>query len=93
MKFISNSNDVSKFLGTSVKKNIPIKSISIDTRTLRKNALFIAIKGNSFDGNKFVNTAIKKGATLIITDAKEFKNSKNKRIIYVPDSIKALKKI
>ena len=93
MKFISNSNDVSKFLGTSVKKNIPIKSISIDTRTLRKNALFIAIKGNSFDGNKFVNTAIKKGASLIITDAKEFKNSKNKRIIYVPDSIKALKKI
>ena len=93
MKFISNSNDVLKFLGTSVKKNIPIKSISIDTRTLRKNALFIAIKGNSFDGNKFVNTAIKKGASLIITDAKEFKNSKNKRIIYVPDSIKALKKI
>ena len=93
MKFISNSNDVSKFLGTSVKKNIPIKSISIDTRTLRKNALFIAIKGNSFNGNNYVNTAIKKGASLVIADGKEFKDSKDKRIIYVPDSIKALKKI
>ena len=93
MKFISNSNDVSKFLGTSVKKNILIKSISIDTRTLRKNALFIAIKGNSFNGNNYVNTAIKKGASLVIADGKEFKDSKDKRIIYVPDSIKALKKI
>ena len=93
MKFISNSNDVAKFLGTSVKKNIPIKSISIDTRTLRKNALFIAIKGNSFNGNNYVNTAIKKGASLVIADGKEFKDSKDKRIIYVPDSIKALKKI
>ena len=93
MKFISNSNDVSKFLGTSVKKNILIKSISIDTRTLRKNALFIAIKGNSFNGNKYVKTAIKKGASLVIADGKEFKGSKDKRIIYVPDSIKALKKI
>ena len=93
MKFISNSNDISKFLGTSVKKNIPIKSISTDTRTLRKNALFIAIKGNSFNGNKYVNTAIKKGASLVIADGKEFKDSKNKQIIYVPDSIKALKRI
>ena len=93
MKFISNSNDVSKFLGTSVKKNILIKSISIDTRTLRKNALFIAIKGNSFDGNNYVNTAIKKGASLVIADGKEFMDSKDERIIYVPDSIKALKKI
>ena len=93
MKFISNSNDVSKFLGTSVKKNILIKSISIDTRTLRKNALCIAIKGNSFNGNNYVNTAIKKGASLVIADGKEFKDSKDKRIIYVPDSIKALKKI
>ena len=93
MKFISNSNDVSKFLGTSVKKNILIKSISIDTRTLRKNALFIAIKGNSFDGNNYVNTAIKKGASLVIADGKEFKDSKDERIIYVTDSIKALKKI
>ena len=93
MKFISNSNDVSKFLGTSVKKNILIKSISIDTRTLRKNALFIAIKGNSFDGNNYVNTAIKKGASLVIADGKEFMDSKDERIIYVPDSLKALKKI
>ena len=34
MKFISNSNDLSKFLEKSIKKNIKIKSISTDTRTL-----------------------------------------------------------
>lgn len=93
MKFINNSNDVSEFLGLSVKKNIPIKSISTDTRTIKKNALFIAIKGKSFDGNDHVQTAIRKGASLIIADGKEYKNSKDHRIIYVPNSIKALKQI
>ena len=51
MKFISNSNQLSKFLKKPIKKNIEIKSISVDTRTLKKNSLFIAIKGASFNGN------------------------------------------
>ena len=39
MKFISNSNDVSEFLGIKIIKNIPIKDISTDTRTLKKKSL------------------------------------------------------
>jgi len=93
MKFISNSNDVSEFLGIKIIKNIPIKDISTDTRTLKKKSLFIAIKGNNFDGNDHIDTAIKKGASIVITDKKIYKNSNDKRIVYVPNSIDALKKI
>ena len=93
MKFISNSNDLSKFLGKPIKKNIEIKSISTDTRTLKKDSLFIAIKGNNFDGNDYVEEAFKKGSCLVITDNKKFKDSKNKKVIYVNSSLLALKKI
>ena len=58
MKFISNSNDLLKFLGKPVKRNIEIKSISTDTRTLKKDSLFIAIKGNFFDGNDYIKEAL-----------------------------------
>ena len=80
MKFISNSNDLSKFLEKPVKKNIEIKSISTDTRTLKKDSLFIAIKGNIFDGNDYVEEALKKGSSLVITDNKKFKDSRIKKL-------------
>ena len=66
MKFISSSEDLSKYLEISIKKSIEIKSISTDTRTLNKGSLFIAIKGEFFDGNNHIDEAIKKGASLII---------------------------
>ncbi len=76
-----------------IKFNALIKSISTDTRSLKKNSLFIAIKGENFDGNDFVDEALSKGSNIIIADNKRFKNNKDKRIIWVNDSIKALKTI
>jgi UDP-N-acetylmuramoyl-tripeptide--D-alanyl-D-alanine ligase len=93
MKFITNTSDLAKFLNKKIKFNALIKSISIDTRSLKKNSLFIAIKGENFDGNDFVDEALSKGSNIIIADNKRFKNSKDKRIIWVNDSIKALKTI
>ena len=93
MKFITNSNDLSKYLDTPIKKNIQIKDISIDSRTIKKDSLFIAINGENFNGNDYVDEAIHKGACLVITDSKKYKTSKNKNIIYVNNSISALKKI
>ena len=37
-----------------IKKNINFKGFSIDTRTIKKNNLFLAIKGEKNDGNKFI---------------------------------------
>ena len=93
MKFIANTSDLNRYLGVDIAGNIPIKSISTDTRSIKKNSLFIAIKGKNFDGNDFVEDAITKGALYAIADKKKYENQKNKKIIYVKNTVKALKKI
>lgn len=43
-----------------------IRSFSTDSRTIKKNDCFIALKGCKFDGSLFINEAIKKGAVCVI---------------------------
>ena len=42
------------------------KNISIDSRTLFKNDLFIAIKGKSYDGHCFLPEVLKKGVKSVV---------------------------
>ena len=93
MKFISSSNDLSVYLDINIAKGIPIKNISTDTRTIKKDSLFIAIKGDKFDGNNFVEEAFEKGASMAIVDNKKPLKIKNTNIVYVKNTIEALKKI
>lgn len=41
-------------------------SISTDTRTLRPGALYVAIKGENFNGHDFVAEAVKQGAAAVL---------------------------
>jgi UDP-N-acetylmuramoyl-tripeptide--D-alanyl-D-alanine ligase len=49
--------------------------VDTDTRNIRENALFFALKGEKFNGNKFAHTAIALGAAFSIIDEIEFKIS------------------
>ena len=93
MKFIDNTHDLEKYLFIKIKKHNLIKSISTDTRSIVKKSMFIALRGNNFNGNDYVEEALKKGAVIALTDDKRFLNSKNKKIIYVKNTILALGKI
>ena len=42
------------------------KNISIDSRTLLKNDLFIAIKGKNFDGHSFLPEVLNKGVKSVV---------------------------
>jgi len=42
--------------------------VSIDTRTIKKNNIFFAIRGPNFKGNKFAMQALMKGAVYAIVD-------------------------
>ena len=42
--------------------------ISADSKKIKPGNIFFAIKGNIFDGNKFINNAIKNGAKIIISE-------------------------
>lgn len=49
----------------------PISQVTIDSRNVPSNSLFVAIKGEKFDGHDFLYDAIKKGASaVLINDAK-----------------------
>ncbi len=54
--------------GILVGDNVLIDDISTDTRTIKKNSLFIAIVGEVHDGHKFIKDAVKNGASAVVTD-------------------------
>ena len=47
-------------------------SVSTDTRKVRDNDLFFALKGDSFNGNKFAKDAIEKGARYAVIDEETY---------------------
>ena len=51
-------------------KNFYFSGISFDTKNIKKNNIFFAIKGNKFDGNNFISNAINKGSKIIVTEKK-----------------------
>ena len=55
-------------------KSVPVKGISIDTRTIKPGEVFVAIRGDNFDGHDFIAAAIKNKASLIISESKKTKN-------------------
>jgi murE/murF fusion protein len=61
-----------------------INGLSIDTRTIQKNDLFLAFKGKINDGNRFTKDAFKKGAACVITSS--IKTNK-KKIIKIKNPI------
>ncbi|WP_291726021.1 UDP-N-acetylmuramoyl-tripeptide--D-alanyl-D-alanine ligase [Bernardetia sp.] len=44
--------------------------VSTDTRSVKENQLFFALKGDNFDGNKFAYQALEKGASHVVVDDK-----------------------
>ena len=80
MKFITNISDLSKYLAIPIKGNSVIKSISTDTRSIKKDSMFIAIKGDHFDGNDFVDEALEKGAVIVLADHKRYQEKEHKKM-------------
>lgn len=77
----------------SGKKNLRVKAVSIDSRTVSPGDCFVAIKGERFDGHNFIDKAIKKGASVIVVESQSLKASKPQRnvtVIRVKDTTKAL---
>jgi UDP-N-acetylmuramoyl-L-alanyl-D-glutamate--2,6-diaminopimelate ligase len=46
-----------------------ISSVAYDSRRVLPGSLFVAIRGESTDGNKFIRDAIERGAAAVVTDA------------------------
>lgn len=68
--------------------------VSIDSREIRKNFLFVAIKGETTDGHNYIENVFKKGAAAAIVNEKWYSKNKNKFrgkvFIVVKDTVKSL---
>ena len=82
-----------KFILKKIIKNAKLSNfqgLAVDSRMVKKNNLFLTIKGKSNDGNKFIPEALNKGAKYIIS-SKVTKKYKSK-IIKVKNEISFLNK-
>ena len=69
-------------------KNI-ISSVSINSKKIEKNEFFIGINGKKFDGSRFADEALKRGAKIAVI-RKNFGKKSNKKIL-VKDTLKFFK--
>ncbi|MGM0635207.1 MAG: UDP-N-acetylmuramoyl-tripeptide--D-alanyl-D-alanine ligase [Bacteroidota bacterium] len=64
--------------------------ISTDTRKIKSNTIYFALKGDNFDGNSFAVEAIQKGASYAVVDNI---TEKNDRLILVEDVLGTLQQL
>ena len=63
---------IAKFCATSLTSgdgSVMIDKVSTDSRTLKPGELFVALRGENFDGHNFVESAAKTGAAGAIVDS------------------------
>ena len=65
--------------------------VCTDTRKVKPDNIFIALKGENFNGNHFVKYALELGASFVIVDEKQA--VVNEQCIYVEDGLKTLQKL
>ena len=68
----------------------PIKGVSIDSRKVTENSLFIPIKGMTVNGHAFVKDAIEKGAAASLWNKDEPNPPEDIAPILVEDTVKSL---
>jgi MurE/MurF fusion protein len=75
------------YLGNFIKKldkkyhKIFFSGIAFNSSLIKKDYIFFAIKGNKFDGNNYIQDAIKKGAKIVISEKKI--KFQNKNVVYL----------
>jgi UDP-N-acetylmuramoyl-L-alanyl-D-glutamate--2,6-diaminopimelate ligase len=69
--------------------NIEVGDLQIDSRKVTAGTCFIALKGSTTDGHKFIDTAIKKGAKAIVCETLPARVSDNVTWIQVENSAAA----
>ena len=66
--------------------------VKTDSRLIKNDCLFFALKGQNFDGNEFAIEALKKGAKFAVVDRSSTAKKSNK-LILVDDSLQALQEL
>ena len=92
MKQIS-SKQITEFCnGKLIGADLPITSITTDSRKIENGCMFIAIKGERFDGHSFIEQAWALGADCVLSQT-AFDVPEGKALILVEDTRTAMLRI
>jgi len=67
-----------------------VRSVSIDSRAVKSHELFMAIKGEVFDGHDFIDAVIKQGVRVLVVHQSLKVKDARVSIILVKDTVRAL---
>jgi UDP-N-acetylmuramoyl-tripeptide--D-alanyl-D-alanine ligase len=79
---------VSSLSGARMTKNAPFEGVTTDSRTLTPGSLFVALRGEHFDGHHFLPQMAEKGAAAVI--AEQLPPGWTLPAIIVPNTLTAL---
>lgn len=67
--------------------------ITIDTRRCEQGMMFVALKGEHFDGNSFAAKALELGCSYVVVDNADYATGDDERIILVDDALTTLQQL
>ena len=70
-----------------------VSSVEYDSRRVKSGCVFVAMRGESSDGNQFIDQAIQAGAVAVVTDSAEEKSRLGVAWAVVPHGRRALARI
>jgi UDP-N-acetylmuramoyl-tripeptide--D-alanyl-D-alanine ligase len=66
-----NRSEAARALGATVEgADVALSGVSTDTRTLQAGDLFVALRGERYDGHRFLSAAASRGAAAALVDAR-----------------------
>lgn len=77
-------------INKDLKFDFPVAGIAYDSRKVKENYIFFALKGLKDDGTKYVKGAVEAGAKAIITDAKFNADEVPLNVLVVSDARKTM---
>ena len=83
--------DGAEFLSQS--GNPDVTSVEYDSRRVKPGSLFVAMRGETSDGNRFIDQAIQAGAVAVVTESAEEKPREGVAWALVPHGRRALARI
>ncbi len=85
------AHEIEQETGGKATQDFNATGVSIDTRTLKKDEIYIALKGENLDGHDYVEAAFKAGASAAIV--KKGFSTKSGTLVHVDDTMDALEKL
>src|SRR5580693_10484419 len=70
-----------------------VSGVEYDSRRVKPGSLFVAMRGETSDGNRFIDQAIKSGAVAVVTDSQAEKPRNGVAWALVPHGRRALARI